>query len=56
MVSFHQSIPTFVAVEPMLDLQSRNNEVDEIEEQEHGEIAVGLATNCICAFRYDRFL
>lgn len=35
MVSFHQSVSAFVAVEPVFDLQSRNNEVDQIEEQEN---------------------
>ena len=52
-VPLHEGVAAFVAVEAVLDLQPRYDEVDEIGHQEDGEEGVGLAADCVFAFGDD---
>jgi hypothetical protein len=55
-VALHEGVSAFVAVEPVLDLQSRYHEVDQVEQQEEREVVVGLAADRHLALRNDALL
>ena len=55
-VAFHEGVSAFIAVEPVLDLQPRYHEVDQVEQQEEREVVVGLAADGHLALRNDALL
>ena len=56
MIAFHESIPAFVSVESMLDLQTRNHKVNQIQKEKKGEIIIRFTTDSIFTLRNKAFL